>query len=200
MGEPDTDLYVESIMDALDLGYDNEDSKLWEKRAEEYTEELIKRRRAFAAELGITPEMQKNSNLNRAFAALEEEGVIARQNFTCCGTCASAEIWGEMDDSREWKGYIYFHQQDTESLAESGGTYIGFGSFLAYPRDEEKWNILSDAQKEEIRALHEKLSVQLLRETVIPVLEKHGLSVKWKWKGNYNTRSFIGGVEVYNIP
>ncbi len=82
MGEPDTDLYVESIMGALDLGYDDEDSKLWEKRAEE----LIKRRRAFAAELGITPEMQKNSNLNRAFAALEEEGVIARQNFTCCGT------------------------------------------------------------------------------------------------------------------
>jgi len=73
-------------MGALDLGYDDEDSKLWEKRAEEYTEELIKRRRAFAAELGITPEMQKNSNLNRAFAALEEEGVIARQNFTCCGT------------------------------------------------------------------------------------------------------------------
>ena len=78
-------------------------------------EELIKRRRAFAAELGITPKMQKNSNLNRAFAALEEEGVIARQNFTCCGTCASAEIWDEIDDSREWKGYIYFHQQDAEA-------------------------------------------------------------------------------------
>ena len=171
MGESDTEQYVETITDyVMDvLGL-------------EY----------------ITPEMQKNSNLNRAFAALEEEGVIARQNFTCCGTCASAEIWDEMDDSREWKGYIYFHEQDTESLAESGGTYIGFGSFLAYPRDEEKWNTLSDAQKEEIRALHEKLSAQLLRETVIPMLEKHGLSVKWN--GNYNTRPFIGGVEVYNIP
>ena len=103
-----------------------------------------------------------------------------------------------MDDSREWKGYIYFHQQDTESLAESGGTYIGFGSFLAYPRDEEKWNILSDAQKEEISALHKKLSVELMKDTIIPVLEKHGLSVKWK--GNFDTRPFIGGVEVYNIP
>ena len=63
-------------MDVLGLEYDmeNEDSKLWEKRVEDYVEELIKRRRAFAAELGITPEMQKNSNLNRAFAALEEEG------------------------------------------------------------------------------------------------------------------------------
>lgn len=57
---------------------------------------------------------------------------------------------------------------------------------------------MSDAQKEEISALHKKLSVQLLRETVIPVLEKHGLSVKWK--GNFDTRPFIGGVEVYNIP
>ena len=204
MGESDTEQYVEiitdNVMDVLGLEYDgeNEDSKLWEKRVEDYVEELIKRRRAFAAELGITPKMQKNSNLNRAFAALAEEGVIARQNFTCCGTCASAEIWDEIDDSREWKGYIYFHQQDAESLAESGGTYVGFGSFLAYPRDEEKWNTLSDAQKEEIGALHEKLSVQLLQETVIPVLEKHGLSVKWK--GNFDTRPFIGGVEVYNIP
>lgn len=92
MGESDTEQYVETItdyvMDVLELEYDgeNEDSKLWEKRVEDYVEELIKRRRAFAAELGITPEMQKNSNLNRAFAALEEEGVIARQNFTCCGT------------------------------------------------------------------------------------------------------------------
>lgn len=94
MGESDTEQYVEiitdNVMDVLGLEYDgeNEDSKLWEKRVEDYVEELLKRRRAFAADLGITPERQKNSNLNRAFAALEEEGVIARQNFTCCGTCA----------------------------------------------------------------------------------------------------------------
>jgi len=74
MGESDTEQYVETItdyvMDVLGLEYDgeNEDSKLWEKRVEDYVEELIKRRRAFAAELGITHEMQKNSNLNRAFS------------------------------------------------------------------------------------------------------------------------------------
>ena len=86
----------------------------------------------------------------------------------------------------------------TPKASESGGTYVGFGSFLAYPRDEEKWNALSDAQKEEIRALHEKLSVELMKDTIIHVLEKHGLNVKWK--GNFDTRPFIGGVEVYNIP
>lgn len=61
MGESDTEQYVETItdnvMDVLGLEYDgeNEDSKLWEKRVEDYVEELLKRRRAFAAELGITP-------------------------------------------------------------------------------------------------------------------------------------------------
>ena len=40
--------------------------------------------------------------------------------------------------------------------------------------------------------------MELMKDTVIPVLEKHGLSVKWK--GNFDTRPFIGGVEVYNIP
>lgn len=204
MGESDTEQYVEiitdNVMDVLGLEYDgeNEDSKLWEKRVEDYVKELLKRRRAFAAELGITPEKQKNSNLNRAFAALEEEGVIARQNFTCCGTCASSEIWDEIDDSREWKGYVYFHQQDTESLAESGGTYVGFGSFLAYPKDENEWKALNEAQKEEIRALHEKLSVELMTDIIIPVLQKHSLTVKWN--GSFNTRPFIEGVEVYNIP
>lgn len=96
------------------------------------------------------------------------------------------------------KGYVYFHQQDTESLAESGGTYVGFGSFLAYPKDENEWEALNEAQKEEIRTLHETLSVELMKDTIIPVLEKHDLSVKWK--GNFDTRPFIGGVEVYNIP
>ena len=40
--------------------------------------------------------------------------------------------------------------------------------------------------------------MELMKDTIIPVLEKHGLSVKWK--GNFDTRPFIGGVEVYNIP
>ena len=37
-----------------------------------------------------------------------------------------------------------------------------------------------------------------MKDTIIPVLEKYGLSVKWN--GNYNTRPYIDGVEVYNIP
>ena len=69
MGESDTEQYVETItdyvMDVLGLEYDgeNEDSKLWEKRVEDYVDELIKRRRAFAAELGITPRCRRTPTL-----------------------------------------------------------------------------------------------------------------------------------------
>ena len=40
--------------------------------------------------------------------------------------------------------------------------------------------------------------MELMKDTIIPVLEKHGLNVEWK--GNFDTRPFIGGVEIYNIP
>ncbi|MFF5075260.1 DUF6891 domain-containing protein [Micromonospora olivasterospora] len=69
------------------------------------------------------------SNLARP-PDLQELGVLARENFTCCGTCAAApesprlrdrwsgpvsEIHDERDDSRHWHGYLWYHQQDTES-------------------------------------------------------------------------------------
>src|SRR5688572_15370981 len=37
--------------------------------------------------------------LNKAFADLEERGVICRQDFTCCGTCGVAEIGAELNDA-----------------------------------------------------------------------------------------------------
>src|SRR5262249_48015855 len=46
------------------------------------------------------------SNLTLAFAELNELGVLARENFTCCGTCAAAEIHDERDESRHWHGYL----------------------------------------------------------------------------------------------
>ena len=30
---------------------------------------------------------------------LEAEGVIARQNFTCCGSCGAIEIWDEIEEA-----------------------------------------------------------------------------------------------------
>ena len=111
---------------------------------EQYAQKVVRERRALAERLGVTGD---SGNLAAAFADLEAHGVLARGKFSCCGTCASAEIWDEREGSDRWKGYIYYHQQDAENLAESGSTYIGFGSFEAYPSDEEAWKKLSDEQR-----------------------------------------------------
>ena len=79
------------------------------------------------------PVLTDFDKLELAFDMLEDEDIIARQNFTCCGTCGSAEIGAEMDDhedmtARPPKGYVFFHQQDTESAVESGSLYISYGA------------------------------------------------------------------------
>ena len=111
---------------------------------------------------------------------------------------ASAEIWDEREGSDRWKGYIYYHQQDAENMAESGSTYIGFGSFEAYPSDEEAWKKLSDEQRAAVTRKHEELSLALMLDTVIPTLERYG--VKVTWNGSYDTRPRLDNVEVYEIP
>lgn len=70
--------------------------------------------------------------LDAAFADLETEGVIARQNFTCCGTCGASEIWDEIEaaqqEGRSVRGYAFFHMQDTESAVEGYGLYLNYGA------------------------------------------------------------------------
>ena len=65
--------------------------------------------------------------LDRAFAALEREQIVARQNFTCCGTCGVAEIVDEAPEM-EAIGYVFYHMQDTESAANGSGLYFNYGA------------------------------------------------------------------------
>lgn len=75
--------------------------------------------------------------LDAAFAALEREGVVCRQNFSCCGACGAAEIWDEMaaaeERGRAVVGYAFFHMQDTEAAVEGGGLYLSYGAVEAGP-------------------------------------------------------------------
>jgi len=78
------------------------------------------------------PEVTDCDRLDAAFAQLEADGVISRQNFTCCGTCGSAEIWDEISSARDAgkpaRGYAFFHMQDTESAVDGYGLYLNYGS------------------------------------------------------------------------
>lgn len=78
------------------------------------------------------PDVTDYDKLDAAFSALEEAGVVSRQNFTCCGSCGSAEIWDEVDEAkrlgRPVRGYAFFHQQDTESAVDGYGLYLAYGA------------------------------------------------------------------------
>ncbi|WP_435208915.1 DUF6891 domain-containing protein [Micromonospora sp. bgisy143] len=134
------------------------------------------------------------SNLTRAFAELTEVGVVARENFSCCGTCASAEIHDERDDSRHWQGYLWYHQQDTESLlaSEDGEVYLGYGVYPPADFDEDAYSALPEAEQQ---ARYQADLERLLDEVAFPVLRRHGMRVEWNRKQSQRVR--VTGAQWY---
>lgn len=117
-------------------------------------EELAEHARAAAG----WPAVTDCDRLDAAFVALEAEGVIARQNFTCCMTCGSTEIWDEIRMAEEAglpaRGYTFYHVQDTESAVEGHGVYLAYGAC-------------------------EKGQAAAIARRVVSQLEAHGLAPEW---------------------
>ncbi len=120
-----------------------------------------------AAAEAAWPEVTDCDRLDAAFAALEADGVIARQNFSCCGTCGSGEIWDEIQTARDAglpaRGYAFYHVQDTESAVDGHGVYLGYGAC-----EEGEGYALAVARD------------------IVAELESHGL--KTDWDGSWSTR------------
>ena len=96
--------------------------------------------------------------LDRAFAALEASGVLARQDFSCCMTCGSYQLWQEMKavpPTRAVRGYVFYHEQDTDSAA-AGGLCLRYGS--------------ADGTNE---------STQALGRHIVAALRAEGLRTEW---------------------
>jgi hypothetical protein len=68
----------------------------------------------------------RKEKLNELFKALRSEGLVARQNFKCCGTCASYDLGLVLEEKTDKKGCAYYHQQDTPGI-NRGYVYIGYG-------------------------------------------------------------------------
>ena len=98
--------------------------------------------------------------LDAAFAALEKSGIVARQNFSCCGSCGAGEIVDEMETVQEAgatvRGYVFYHEQDTDGAVERGGLYLNYGS----------------AEEEEMPALR-------IGHEIVAALQQQGLTVVW---------------------
>lgn len=98
--------------------------------------------------------------LDAAFARLEAEGIVARQDFTCCQTCGHAEIWGEIRAAQKAHpiaGYVFYHRQDTEYVVESGKLYLAFGA----------------VEKGEA-------SERAVGQRIVAVMREAGFTVEWK--------------------
>ncbi|MEV6164812.1 hypothetical protein AB0L71_23370 [Streptomyces sp. NPDC052052] len=65
--------------------------------------------------------------LTRAFTALQDAGITARENFTCCRSCGQSEIGGE--GGHDARGFVYFHTQCTDSAAAGHGLMLLYGGF-----------------------------------------------------------------------
>jgi hypothetical protein len=104
------------------------------------------------------PSVTDCDRLDRAFDELEQRGIVARQNFSCCQNCGSTEIWGEVDDAldagKAAHGHTYYHAQDSEAAAEGGGLYLAYGSV----EDDGTANVGRE---------------------IVAVLNAHGLATEW---------------------
>jgi hypothetical protein len=112
------------------------------------------------------PAMTDCDRLDAAFHELESRGVVARQDFSCCGTCGAAEIADEMETLPSARGYAFFHMQDTEGAVGGTGLYLSYGSI-----DEE-----------------EKPALDIAHE-IVAMLRKHGLNASWD--GSWSKRIFV---------
>lgn len=92
--------------------------------------------------------------LTRAFNALREAGITARENFACCRNCGHSEIGGEGVSGA--RGFVYFHSQCTDSAAAGRGLMLLYGGF--------------DGQSETTTAIGDE---------IVAALEAAGLHARW---------------------
>jgi hypothetical protein len=106
--------------------------------------------------------------LDWAFDELERDGIVARQNFSCCGNCGHGEIWAEIQQARTEltvEGYVFYHMQDTEAAVECGYLYLAYGSV--------------EEGEEAVTAIGRK---------IVLGLERAGLRTEWNGQGNTRIR------------
>ena len=121
---------IEEIL--FELTEDFETAMSERDRRVEVRQALVTAVQALVDEQESWPVLTDYDRLELAMDTLEDNGVVARQNFTCCGNCGAAEIGTEIEDyeamGHQARGYVFFHQQDTESAVEGHGLYFSYGA------------------------------------------------------------------------
>ncbi|HVZ94008.1 MAG TPA: hypothetical protein VG797_05820 [Phycisphaerales bacterium] len=152
--ESDRDIASAACSNYVELSIDQ---RIFESWIQSLVKESVARIRA---ESRTWPAMTDCDRLDAAFAELERDGYIARQNYSCCQTCGIAEICQEAEDltaqGRSVVGYVFFHEQDTENAVDGIGLCLAFGSDSNDPETDRR-----------------------VAQHIIFVLDRHGLQTSW---------------------
>jgi hypothetical protein len=122
----------------------------WASREGDLTIQEAKRRVRRAVAIEWTAQLEKqqawpdeptvSDKLGKAFTSLERNHkILARINQMCCNTCGREEVAEDRDE--DTRGYVFFHEQETESVVNGGDLHLAFGSFT---KSEKKNRIVGD--------------------------------------------------------
>ncbi|ADB30517.1 hypothetical protein Kfla_1416 [Kribbella flavida DSM 17836] len=110
---------------------DDDEMQVGDGQVEQLVDEVWQAR---LAEQQTWPDRTDADKVEAAFDELDENGIVARMNFTCCQTCGVAEIDDERPADRPSTGYVFFHQQDSERLTDDPAyLFLAFGTLDPEP-------------------------------------------------------------------
>ena len=91
--------------------------------------------------------------ITKVFKALQKQKIKGKQNFWCCQTCVS---YGMKDYENKYDGYVFYHNQDYETLKSDGYTYLSFDGFKDNNPIDIANKIIKAFQKEGIKTIWDK--------------------------------------------
>jgi hypothetical protein len=76
--------------------------------------------------------MIDKDKLNQAFSMMRKQGLVARQNFSCCCGCAGSKLTTlivAMSDKKRAKvnGVCFYHRQDNACLMDGDDLWLSYG-------------------------------------------------------------------------
>lgn len=103
--------------------------------------------------------MTFQEKMTRAFDNLNAVGILAKADFTCCGSCGHHEA-SEICHEDGQRGYVFWHDQNKSAFKEGKDLHLGF------------WCCAGSKQDEDIRATE-------IAKIACAALKNVGLEVDW---------------------
>jgi hypothetical protein len=139
----------EIVQSANDWGYDRYERDDLLPEIKRLTAEALAAHQAEQAGWGPSTDCDR---LDQAFAALNAQGIVARQDFSCCNNCGFTEIWDEVEKAEKQgpvEGYVFYHLQCTERVIKTGQLLMAYGCIEDGP--------------EALRSVGDKIAAELRR-------------------------------------